>query len=346
MHRRRRNGGWMLTGAAVAAVLATALTGCAPQPGPSDWTLAPIPFGAERADIAYGMSHLTPDGDGGFWAVSSGSWLHVDAEEETVARFNAPLDSPLSRVTAMATLSPTELVVVRDEGAPVLAVLDTSTMSMRDLPGEAPSGSGGPTDFGDFEFGDVAVQSGAAIVIRYRVGDDGALGYEVLRVSLDDGARTLLHSEPLDWSDAPGSSPDLPPVDVDVDATGAVHIATRTARVVLEPDGAERSRAAQNAERPHVAVAADGTALWWGGGARDSAEQGVVVGGSSEARASIEARSGCADALLLTDAGGDEHPLPFLCGANAAARVGDSWVVAIGGEGDGVLVRLVPPSRS
>lgn len=360
----------MRAGVVSAIVLASALSGCAPQPQPDDWTLEPIPFstglqdhpgvpaqgaggGGEPIDLAFGMSLLAADGTGGFWASSAGSWLHVDADGATRARFTAPPDSPLSGITAMTGLSPTELLVVRDEGMPVLAVLDTTTMAMRDLPGEAPSGSGATADFGDFEFGDVAVQAGSAIVIRYRVRPEAYLDYEVLRVSLDDGTRTLLHSEPLALSDAAGAAPELPPVEVDVAADGAILVATPSARIVLGPDGEERSRAEQSAERPRVAVAPDGTALWWGGERRDSSVRGVVIGGSDDARRSVESRSACTgpgliydDALVMTDSAGAEHPLPFLCGANAAIRTGSSWVVAIGGEGDGVLVRLAPPSGS
>ena len=78
--------------------------------------------------------------------------------------------------------------------------------------------------------------------------------------------------------------------------------------------------------------------------------RGVIVGGSAEARTAIEQRTTCGtdlirrDALTLGDEDG-EQPLGFLCGANAAVWTGTSWVVAIGGEGDGVLVRLTPPEK-
>lgn len=179
---------------------------------------------------------------------------------------------------------------------------------------------------------------------------DDYLDYEVLRIDLDSGARTLLHSGPVDLDDAPGARPGVPPIGIDVDDAGRIYLATPTSRIVLAPDGTEVSRETQVANRPLVAVAPDGTALWWGGEPVQTDAQGVIVGGSAEARTAIEGRMRCAepsrgDALLFSDAAG-QHPLPFLCGANAAAWTGGSWVAATGGEGDGVLVRLTPPARS
>lgn len=353
-----------------AAVVAATLlvSGCTPLPaaGPDDWALEPISFqssfsgsGPEAApvgqpiDLAYGMHVLSADGAGGFWAVSSVSWLHVGADGETLARFNTEPGDPLSQIGAMAPLSPTELVVLQGDRVhvmPMISVLDTTTMTMRDLPGDA-VGDEGDFDYGDFEFGDVAVHDGDAIVVRYQPRPpDDYLDYEVLRVDLDSGARTLLHSGPLELDDAPDARPGVPPIGIDVDDTGRVYLAAPSARIVLAADGSELSREPQAANRPRVAVAPDGTALWWGGAPEQSDVQGVIVGGSSDARAAIEGRMHCAetssgDALRLSDAAG-QHPLPFLCGANAAAWTGEAWVVATGGEGDGVLVRLTPPVGS
>ncbi|PRB10082.1 hypothetical protein CQ042_18390 [Microbacterium sp. MYb62] len=356
----------MLRGAGVVAAIAL-VSGCTPQPvaGPDDWSLAPIPFrnsGSEAApvgqpiDLASGMHVLSADGTGGFWTTSAGSWLHVGADGETLARFGAEPGDPLSQIGAMAPLSATELVVLQGDRVhvmPMVSVLDTSTMTMRDLPGDA-VGDEGDFDYGDFEFGDVAVHDGDAIVVRYQPRPpDEYLDYEVLRIDLDSGARTLLHSGPVELDDAPGARPGVPPIGIDVDDAGRVYLATPSARIVLAADGTELSREPQVAEHPLVAVAPDGAALWWGGEPEQSDVQGVIVGGSSEAREAIEPRMHCADtassdtlrrsdALRLSDAAG-QHPLPFLCGANDAVWTGGSWVVATGGEGDGVLLRLAPP---
>lgn len=367
--RRRRRARLLCGAAAVAAVVLT--SGCTGQraAGPDDWALEPISFqssfvgsGPEAApagpptDLSYGRHVLSADGAGGFWATSSGSWLHVGADGETLARFDTDPGAPVSRIGAMAPLSATELVVLQGDRAhvmPMVSVLDTTTMTMRDLPGDV-VGDQGDFDYGDFEFGDVAVHDGDAIVVRYQPRPpDAYLDYEVLRVDLDSGTRTLLHSGPVALDEAPSARPGIPPIGIDVDSAGRVYLATPSARIVLAADGTELSRDRQVAEHPLVAVAPDGTALWWGGELEQSDVQGVIVGGSPDARTAVERRLHCAetsngdilrrdDALRLGDAAG-QHPLPFLCGANAAAWTGGSWVVATGGEGDGVLIRLTPP---
>lgn len=361
---------------AVSTVLAGVVAiGCAPQPGPDDWTLEPLSFetsvqddplsprpasgSAPRTDYAFGFHTLSDDGAGGFWAVSGSSWLHVSADDRTLARFDAEPDGPLSAVTAMDALSPTELVVVRDDTLPTLSVLDTSTMTVSDVPGEAPSSNGGAIDFGDYAFADVATDAVAdsAVVVRLAPRPDASLDVDVLRISLADGTRTLVHTEQTAWSE---SGSDLPEVDVDVDDSGSILLATPDARIVLDADGTELRRMPQSASHPRVAAASDGTALWWGDevlnpdaptpDAPIPEPTGVIVGGSDAARASIEARTTGAsanlfrtDALVLSDAEG-EHPLPFLHGANVATWTGSSWIVATGGEGDGVLVRLRTPT--
>ncbi|KJQ55455.1 hypothetical protein RS85_00734 [Microbacterium sp. SA39] len=323
------------------------LAGCSPQVGPDDWTLEPIPFETAlgRTDFAFGMHQLATDGSGGFWASSGRSWLHVGGDGETLAMFSADDGDPLAGIGAMAALSDTEFVATRSTRVPVLSVLDTTTMKWRDLPGEPPVSS---DDFGDFAFGDVAVHEGDAILVRYQPRPpDAYLDYQVLRVDLDDGSRTLLYSAPISLGDAPDSFPGVPPVDVDADADGRIYLATPSERIVLDAEGAVLSAEPQSADHPRVSVRPDGTALWWGGEPEKSAIRGVTIGGSAEAQEAIAQREDCddvyrTDALWLSD-GEAQHPLPFLCGANAAVWTGDSWVVAIGGEGDGVLVRLTPP---
>jgi hypothetical protein len=331
-------------------------------PAPDDWTLEPIaidtqvewrpgepasgsPRGGagELVDVSFSMSQLAADGTGGFWAESAGSFLHIGADGETLARFHDP---QLSQVIAIASSTPEELVVARAGTAPAIAVLDTTTMAMRDVPGTA-AGGGESTLF---QFVDVATRDGDAIVAHVRPERVGYLTLEILRIDLEDGQRSVLHTEPLALDEAPKSFPDVPPVRLDVDAEGAIHLAVPTARVVLNADGTERTRTPQTANFPQVAVRPDGTALWWGGDSADSARASAtsaIVGGSAEAREAIESRSSCSgltrsDALRVS-VDGTERPLPFLCGANDAIWTGSAWVVTAGGEADGVLVRVTPP---
>lgn len=343
--------------APVAVALAFLASGCAPTAGADDWTLEPIPFSAQltgeaetqltkEVDVAFGMSNVASDGQGGFWAESAGSWLHVGGDGETLARFNIDVDQPLHPITSMTALSPTELVVTRQADQPELTVINTETMDFVDVPRmPIPEDE---TDFGDFEFGAVDVHDGDAYIVRYQPVPTAYMDFEILRINLDTGARTLLHREALSFDESPETAPALPPVDLDTDAAGQVYVATPSYRLVLAPDGAELSRAARSATRPIVAASPDGVALWWGGAEESASVESVIVGGSAEARDSISRRTECSelfrqDALRMTG-GAAEQPLPFLCGANDATWIGDSWVVAIGGEGDGVLVRLTPPA--
>ncbi|MFK3677581.1 hypothetical protein ACI2IP_07610 [Microbacterium sp. NPDC090218] len=361
MRRHRRTGTALVV--VVSAVIV--LAGCTtppPPPGPDDWTLEPIaidtrvawrpgetpptttpPRAGDLADVSFSMTLLAADGDGGFWADSAGSFVHISGDGETLARFTGKADDRLSQIIAMASSGDDELVVARAGTAPAIAVLDTTTMIMRDVPGTAAGGGDSPL----FQYVDLATRGGEAIVAHVRPDKLGYLTLEILRIDLEDGDRAVLHTEPLELTEAPQAFPDVPPVRLDVDAEGAIHLAVPSARVVLNPDGTERTRTPQTANYPQVAVRPDGTALWWGGDSERSRATSAIVGGSPEARLSIENRSSCTglsrnDALRLS-IGGAERPLPFLCGVNDAIWTGSAWVVAAGGEADGVLVRVTPP---
>lgn len=342
-----------------------ALTGCAPTVTPADWTVESISWDTQisgKVDVAFGMSMVASDGAGGFWSESAGSWLHVGADGETLARFNIEPDHPLHAIGYAAALSPTELVAMRAKNAPDaepgLSIIDMVTLEFTDvplkpLPEDVPDPSG--FDFGDFMFGALAVHDGAAYVIRYQpTPPEPTLDAEVLRIDLDTGERELVHREALAFGENP-SDPGVPQTDLDVDAAGRIYLATPSNRIVLASDGTELSRTPQTATHPVVAVRPDGLALWWGGDQESAAAKSVIVGGSGEAQRVIEARQSCDEMyrvdrlhITLADEGtlaDEELPAPRLCGPNAAAWVGTSWVVAIGGEGDGVLVRLTPPDH-
>lgn len=341
------------------AILAVGLlAGCAPEVGPDEWTLEPIPFDSrgtgrpddtffadrpfaddqrELVDVGLGVSVVAADEEGGFWATASGSWLHIGAGGETIARFGTKPEDPLSDIESMAAVAPDEFVVIRNDPA-VLSVVDMSTLTMRDISADG---------LEDFAFADVAVHDGDAILVRTQPDPSAYLDLEVLRIDLDDGSRALLYRAPLALTDAWAARPGVPPVALDVDAAGRIHLATPSARIVLDSDGSELSSDPQTADFPKVAVRPDGTALWWGGTAEESSVRGVVVGGSAAARVLVEQRTSCEAVLrpdaLRVSADGTEQPLPFLCGVNAAAWTGTSWVAAIGGEDGGVLVRVTPP---
>jgi hypothetical protein len=348
-----------LLSVAVLTAALVALTGCAPTATPADWKVEPVSWDTQtsgKVDVAFGMSAVAADGAGGFWSESAGSWLHVGADGDTLVRFNIEPDHPLHAIGYAAALSPTELVAIlakdTPDAAPGLSIIDMETLEYTDvrtkpLPEDAPDASG--TDFGDFEFGALAEHEGAAYVIRYQpTPPEPTLDAEILRIDLDTGERELVHREALTFGTDP-SDPGVPEVDLDIDDEGRIYMATPANRIVLAPDGTELARTPQTATHPVVAVRPDGLALWWGGDQESAAAESVIVGGSGEARRVIEERQSCdavyrVDTLHITFAD-EELPAPQLCSPNAAAWVGESWVVAIGGEGDGVLVRLTPPDH-
>ncbi|MGO2747878.1 hypothetical protein [Microbacterium sp.] len=347
----------------VATSVTLAASACTPQATADDWMLEPVPFESGHmgeVDLAFGMSTITADGAGGFWSGSAGSWLHVGADGETLARFNIDVEHPMHAMGSIAALSPTELVATRTvtapDAVPGLSIIDMETLEYTDVPTKpVPETGAGEADAaaGDFMLGDLAVHDGDAYVVRYQPVPQEYLDFEILRVDLGSGERELLHREALTISTSPQVFPGVPPVDIDLDAGGTIYLATPSYRIILAPDGTELSRAAQSANRPIVSADPDGRVLWWGGAEGAAHATSVIIGGSGEARDAIVGRASCEglirdDALRMTvgDAGAEStvESLPFLCGANAAAWTGDSWIVATGGEGDGVLVRLTPPA--
>ncbi len=336
-----------------------AASGCAPKVAGDDWMLEPVSWNTQTSgdvDVAFGMSTVAADGAGGFWAGSAGSWLHVGADGETLARFNIDVQHPLHGIGAVSALSPTELVAVRTvnepDAAPGLSIVDMETLEYTDVPLKLPPETDprfGGLEFGDFRFGSLVIHDVDAYVVRYQPVFPSSLDFEVLRVDLESGDREVLHREAfVPGDESSDTTPEMPQVDMDMDAAGRIYLATPANRIVLDADGSELSRAAQTATRPAVAVRPDGVALWWGGAGEAASATSVLVGGSSQARELIDRRANCdelyrEDALQMTLDGEDE-PLPFLCSANDAAWTGDSWIVATGGEGDGVLAKLTPPA--
>ncbi len=345
----------MLPALLIAMTMTFTASACTPTVAVEDWGIEPIPFGDNG--VAFGMSVVAADGDGGFWSGSGGSWLHVGADGAILHRFNIDFGHPLHAIGSVAALSPTELVANRTirspDAVPGLSIVDMETLEYTDVPvkpvSETAAGDG-HLEVGDFMFGELAVHDGDAYAVRYQPVPQEYLDFEILRIDLDSGERELLHREALAIEESASTFPGIPPVDIDVDADGEMYIATPSYRILLAADGTELSRAPQSATLPIVSVTPDGRALWWGGAEDAAKSTSVIVGGSGEQREIIADRDTCDDlirndALRLTVDDTDE-PLPFLCGANAADWTGDSWVVAIGGEADGVLVRLTPPADS
>lgn len=352
----------MLRGTAVAGA-ALLLAGCTAQPSPGEWALEPITMrfpNGESTDFAFGMHELAADGRGGFWAMSGGTWMNVDTDGESRDFFNAEPDTLLGTVDHIAAYTPGTLVVAfggagiahgaSSAGAasgirpPALGALDTTTRQIRIIP--TPFMQDPHVLFARVL--DLAVHDETAFLALQQVaatpGSDPTL--DIVEVPLDGAPATVLHSESF-VPDIPQEVLDAPVVSITTGADGTIFVATLAEQFALDADGAELWRSAQTARRPIVAAAPDGSTLWWGGGAQESSASVVLVGGSADARRTIEGHTDCTDsfrkdALTLRTAEAT-HPLSFLCGANAATWVDDAWIVAIGGEGNGVLVRVTPP---
>ncbi|WP_243228281.1 hypothetical protein [Microbacterium sp. CIAB417] len=340
--RRRRRSATV----ALAFAVVLALSGCT---GAGDrWSLEAIGVGSPHPDdVVVGTTMVAADGEGGFWSADASSWVHVDAEGETVAEHSFDPGEPLFGVTAMAALSADRLVVVRGgTDDPTLSIVDTRDLTLTDVPIETVSG---PDDV-RLAFGAVAARAEIVHLVRYRLAETADLEAEVLRIHPVDGRTTVVHIEPLHFADSPESAPGLPPVALDVTAD-RIFLATPVHRIVLDADGAELARTGQDAERPHVAADPDGAALWWGAEEDPRGTRADVVAGSAEAREVIARHEHCqepffTDSPLFTESTADlrGQPLSFLCGVSAAGWVGDGWVVALGGENGGALVRVVRPA--
>ena len=342
----------------VAVVLLAGLTtGCSAPFDPAAWTLEPIPFtpgDSKPTDVAYAQAALAPDGSGGFWGASSINRLHVDAGGETLAHFNVDVGAPGAQPSMLAALSTTELLTADREpftrSGSRLGVLDTGDMSWREVTAVV-------ADDGIASVTGIAARGREAFVTLLRLEAPGTaepFTLETVRIGVDDGSRTLLHTEPISRS-ALEQGRFAATTAVGVFPDGSILLGAASGLSLLAADGSVLDQIPSDESIPGIAVGSAGEALWWG---RPGDSSGVpaptpaafqVRGGSAEAHASIEHASTCSDGRrlhLVSTTGGTLHEterLPFLCGARAAIWTGSSWVVSIGGEGDGVLVRATPP---
>ncbi|MFD6700247.1 MULTISPECIES: hypothetical protein [unclassified Microbacterium] len=344
-------------GIAVAAValLAVLTAGCTAPPDPKAWLLEPVPFapgGEAPVDVAYAQDQLVPDGAGGFWGASGTTWRHVDAAGTTLAHFNIDISELGARMPLLAPLSTTELLVADRFGAR-LGIRDNAAGTTRALGSLFPDGRYAP-------IAAIDSRGRVAYVALLRPATPDAprtLTLEIVRLDVDDGTRAVLHTEPITIL-PPNSSDSGPQVRLDVQEDGSILLLTPTGLALLAPDGSVRSRIASDQPMSALALGAGSEVLWWGGSVtgppsatRASAApvRVEVRGGSAEARASIERHSTCDDGrtLRLVSTGGGTLQttarLPFLCDGRAGVWTGSAWIVSIGGEGDGVLVRVTPP---
>ncbi len=318
-------------------VAVSAMTGCSPQPGADDWVLTPVRYDnrmegetgpPDLIDVTFPMG-VTSDTAGGFWGFSSGSWVHIDVDGETVRRFNLDGGAPRGPVAA---ISPTVLVLSEEWAgtgiAGRLVVFDTEEMTWTELHRDTRP------------LGGIAVADEDVYFVAHALGSEAMT---VERLPLDGGEPPVAVTAPV---------PEIGPSALTAGGDGRIHLATQGTRYTFGPDGALQETAEVSSTFPAVTANARGDVAWSTQEASGRDVPGFVDGGSEQARSVME--STCAsvaqgsgpntpDRIDLV-IGGEDIRLPLLC-----APAGYTWLadgvllVSVGGEGGATLVRVEPP---
>lgn len=337
MSRLRRG----TTAAALVASL-TLVSACAAEPPADSWVMTPISYdnrmdgdtGAPQyIDAAYPMA-LTGDTAGGFWGVSAGSFLHIDANGEAVRRFNLDPGAPNG---AIAALSPTVLAMATGERTLTypgsVTVFDTEAMTWEEVHRD------------ERALGDIAARGDEIYVVAYVLGDPA---FTVEKLSLASSVAPI-QMGPVFAGHGP--------VAIAVDSEGVLYIATNRERIIVAPDGTVQDRQQVGSANPDVAVSEYGKVAWSGLEPATATVPSFVEGGSAQARDIIDAHTDCnpespelavtgLDYLTLGTPT-DLVTLPFLCAPHSITWINDIELVAsIGNEGGAPLVRLTPPERA
>lgn len=188
--------------------------------------------------------------------------------------------------------------------------------------------------------GDLAVSGGDVYFVAFATGEGT---FTVRRLSLDGTGVASDATPALPW---PGAvHPIQWSVAIDIAPDGALYVATRAERIVVEADGTVRDRIPSESAVPQVAVSPDGAVVWSGGVRPSSAVPSHVASGSAEARAVLDRHAACTDDLVVVGRGADATTLPFLCSASGVAWLDPAtFVVSVGGQDGAVLVRVGMPA--
>ena len=318
-------------------VAVSAMTGCSPQPGADDWVLTPVRYDnrmegetgrPDLIDVTFPMG-VTSDTAGGFWGFSSGSWVHIDVDGETVRRFNLDGGAPRGPVAA---ISPTVLVLSEEWAgtgiAGRLVVFDTEEMTWTELHRDTRP------------LGGIAVADEDVYFVAHALGSEAMT---VERLPLDGGEPPVAVTAPV---------PEIGPSALAVGGDGRIHLATQGARYTFDPEGTLQETAELSGAFPAVAANGRGDTAWSGQGASDRHLPAFVDGGSEQARSIIE--SVCTQASHGREVStvhqidvvmrGERSPLPLLCAPTGYTWLtDDELLISVGGEGGGVLVRADPP---
>ncbi|QEE62398.1 hypothetical protein FVA74_13045 [Salinibacterium sp. dk2585] len=329
--RRRRTWAGML-----ALALVAGMSSCAPGAQSDVWLAEPLTYesateGSQESrptDVTYVMHVVTNDTDGGFWSASSGSWLHIDANGETVRRFN-DFESPTPNHLAAA--SPTLLLAA--VGAPLLSTphppglyrIDTTTKRWERLPVTATRVGAIATDGERITYVDYADE--------YPLPDGRGGTYTIRQVDASGEQSVLLAADPARLASDTRLA---------TDASGLLWVATETNVFTVAADGTVTPVSTHSTSVPVLAVNAGGSAIV----AADASDTEIpwrLSGGSRDARSIVEHSQG--RPLAVVRNGGENAVLSFAANAVAAVWLDDERLVAvIPGSGDeAVLLRVRVP---
>jgi len=267
---------------------------------------------------------LFDDTAGGFWANSNSTYLHFGATGELINRVDWPALDAKWTMSGKDSITPSRIAVgaVWSDGDLFgdILVLDLATREQSVVHHQ------------ESPVGNLAVSGDTVVFISYSAVDVNS--FEIRRVSLTTGEVEYLAK--LDGAGAKA--------DVDVDADGAIYVASNLANITLDSGGHVLDTVSRKSENPQVAVSPSGNIVWIDNTA-DAATPFRVVGGSAKARAIITQNSTCGDIRVSVVRDGNRKDLAALCRAAGIVWAGnDTVVISVGSEDGAPLIKISSPA--
>jgi len=321
-----------MSGSFIAAALVVLLTSCAPSPPADAWVITPIEYEnamdgdveTKMIDVTYPMSHIAVDTVGGIWTESSGSWLHIDEDDETIRRFNLDGEKAFLRVRAMSAIDSLTLVVsghMDEDPDGGLWLFDTAAMAWT------------PIDTDADVVGDVAVVDDTIFYVEHLFSDTGDARFVVRR--LDEAIVDPAVTPPLEMKRHEGVKLAVTP-DLSI-------IANTGSRLITIDATGERSQLAEFAEGTPVMATNPAGARAWSTQPRVTEESWHVQGGSVDAHQVVERDAFCDLRSIETS---DGKVSPPLCDIRAVEWVdAETLIVSAGTEGGSILAKIRPPAE-
>ena len=297
-----------------------ALAACTPTPAEvsgEEWRLSIVSSGA-----SYPMK-LVGDTVGGAWGMSGGAWVHVNAEGSVSNRFQDEIMPSPWKVTAFDAVTPDVFAVG--------AVWADGDLFGDILLFDASSRTPSVLFHAERPVGDLAATPDQIFFVSYDASDDRA--FDVSHVDTRTGAVS-----PFASVSGAGRT-----ASIDVDSSGAVHVATESGRTVVSPAGDVIARDEEQAADPRIAVSPSGRVLRVSD-AEDGVTPGAVAGDSRAFTESSSGRDACAERWLLVEGGQTQSRIEAPCDIAGFAWLDDeTFLVSAGDESRSVMVKVRPP---